>query len=115
MATGLPLVDRFKNRDGMRYNWRRTQILTNLTYITKRAEKAKEVEAERLAKEEKKAEKPIREKQQLAEKEAKKAKKAAAKIVKEKEEAIRKEAREAKRKVVADKKEEEESKKRVKA
>jgi hypothetical protein len=111
MSTGLELIDRSRNRDRFRYNWRRAQVLTNPKYISKRAEKEKEVEEIKIAKAKKKASKPDRDKEKLAEKEAKKVKKAKAKEAKEKEEILRKEAREKKRKAAVQEKEEAKSKK----
>ena len=76
MPTGLELFDRARNRDRFRYNWRRAQMLANPSYIKTRRKKVAEVEEEKVAKEKKKADKVLREKEKLAEREAKKAKKA---------------------------------------
>ncbi len=93
MQTGLNRIDNFRNRDRLRYNWRRAQILTNRSYILNRVEKEKAATVTKIAKAQKKADKPARDKQILEEKEAKKVKKTKAREEKEKESRKEKETR----------------------
>ena len=98
MPTGLELYDRARNRDRFQYNWRRAQMLTHPSYVTTRRKKVAEVEEEKVAREKKKADKVLREKEKLAEREAKKAKKAKAREDKENAQTLNKESRDKKRK-----------------
>ena len=114
METGLPLLDGAWNRDRFRYNWGRAQMLSNPVYIKNRREKFDAAVEEKLAKEKKKADKALRDKEKLVEKEAKKAKKAKAREDKEKEQTLNKEIREKKRKESADKKGKRQAKRKAK-
>ena len=69
MPTGLEVFDRARNRDRFQCNWRRAQMLTHPSYVTTRRKKVAEVEEEKGAKEKKKADKVLREKEKLAERE----------------------------------------------
>lgn len=87
MTTGLKGIDRSRNRDRFKYNWRRAQILTHPLYISKREEKVEMKKAKTVASKKNKAEKPLRDKEKIEQKEAKKMKKAEDKVKQAKEKA----------------------------